>query len=448
MDTSVFEKPRADFMRVDERGFELEYQPMANKVAEHLGALFYQNVFHEGDALSHRQLCNWVGAAAVRLIPDTSMRQWSTSVDDRQELEDVLWAKAIWSLVHVLPIGFMVTKRQFQAQGYTWNPALAPLRQSTTASNSNRLFSGFPISQAVYLKLFPEALESKFSMLTFAIIDTFSSKPNTDNPFYNAIRDALRMTLITHPYPIPYFWMDFIEAFFAHNPHDMQRFKASMTRLKPQEAVSFSHHQTQQTETPQEASPVEPEEKQAEPKIETPTPTPSDTAKAPSQSSQVSNDAPVPQSNVYEQEQAFHREALREMYASWGQNNDRNVQQSLLRDIVLYWGKVTSEKVQSGKFPVNAPSAFAYVTEDHGVFITEGGLKRMLGLVNDPQVDWQSWMEHAGLIEQYAAEIKASNRVITVDAWLLRPRVQSFFIPDLDTYSPSEVFSVKYETAS
>jgi hypothetical protein len=57
-------------------------------------------------------------------------------------------------------------------------------------------------------------------------------------------------------------------------------------------------------------------------------------------------------------------------------------------------------------------------------------------------------MEHAGLIEQYAAEIKASNRVITVDAWLLKPRVQSFFIPDLDTYSPSEVFSVKYETAS
>ena len=78
-------------------------------------------------------------------------------------------------------------------------------------------------------------------MLTFALIDTFSSRPNTDNPFYNGIRDAIRMTLIRYPYPIPFFWRDFIEAFFSHNSHDLIKFNAAMKQLSPSDSIDINH---------------------------------------------------------------------------------------------------------------------------------------------------------------------------------------------------------------
>ena len=451
MAENVFEKPRADFVRVDEAGFDHEFSPITQKVSEHLGELFFQNVFEEGTAVSHSQLCNWIGATAVRLIPDTSMRQWSTTIDDRQELEDLLWSKAVWSLVHVLPVGFMVSNRQFHAQGYRWNPALAPLRRATTASNSNRIFSGFPISQAVYLKLFPETLESPFSMLTFAIIDTFSSKPNTDNPFYNAIRDAIRMTLISHPYSIPYFWLDFIHAFFAHNPHDLQRFQASISMLKPTNSIDIDHETKKVETTPTLSTPEpEPEPEPEPPKVSEstekekvkPVYASAPTEKKPVQAP-IENDTPL--TDTISREEAFHRESLRELYASWGKSDDKS-QQFLLRDIVLYWAKIVSEKVQSGKFPINAPGAFAYI--NNGVFITEGGLKRMLSLVNDPDVNWQDWMIHNGLLASTPGILHTQDKDIPIKTWLLKKRVESFFVPDLDSYDTSDAFSPMEETVS
>lgn len=457
MTENVFEKPRADFVRVDETGFDHEFKPITEKVSEHLGELFIQNVFEEGTTLSHSQLCNWIGATAVRLIPDTSMRQWSTSIDDRQELEDLLWSKAVWTLVHVLPVGFMVSNRQFHAQGYRWNPALAPLRRATKASNSNRIFSGFPISQAVYLKLFPETLESPFSMLTFAIIDTFSSKPNTDNPFYNAIRDAIRMTLISHPYRIPYFWLDFIHAFFAHNPHDLQKFQASMSMLKPTNSIDIDHDTKKVEPSPSPSSPepvpvpVPESESESEPHKMTELPpkevvkpafssTPPET-----KSAQLDYENDDPSANTAPSEEAFHRESLRKLYASWGKSDDKS-QQLLLRDIVLYWAKIVSEKVQSGKFSINAPGAFAYIND--GVFITEGGLKRMLSLVNDPDVNWHDWMIHNGLLSSSSGILHTQAKDIPIKTWLLKKRVESFFVPDLDSYDASDVFSSSEETVS
>lgn len=445
MSDSIFERPRPDFMRVDDRGFDTEFKPIAAKVERHLGRLFHQNVFEEGDALSHRYLCNWIGATAVRLIPDTSMRQWSVTIDDQKELADLLWSKAIWTLVHVLPIGFIVARHRFGSQGYAWNPALGPLRDSATATNSNRLFAGFPISQAVMLRLFPEMLESPHAMLTFALIDAFSSKPNTDNPFYNAIRDAIRMTLIRHPYQIPYFWRDFIEAFFAYNPHDLQLFKASMTRLTPSEANRFAnpvddHDKGSDAATEQSVErPVS--MPPAEPVITAPVQAMTPDLKASSTPPEKPQMPPLNVTVSPNAEQQFHRESLAELYVSWGRSDTPEKQARSMRDIILYWAKITSEKVQSGKFPVNAPSAFAYIQDD--VFITEGGLKRMLALVDDAKIDWQKWMEHAGLIEPVQALVATENKMLEINAWRLRDRVRTFFIPDFDIYTNSDVFRLK-----
>ncbi len=435
MQASVFEKPRGDFIRMEDKGYDTELKPIVEKVDAHLGNLFYQNVFEEGQTLSHSQLAMWIGQTAVKLIPDTSMRQWSTTIDDQKELEETLWSRAVWMLVHILPVGFIVARHRFTNQGYSWNPALKALRKSATASNSNRLFSGMPISQSVMHKLFPDVIESEHAMLTFAIINTFADKPNSDNPFYNAIRDAIRMTLIRHPYPIPYFWRDFIEAFLSYNPQDLMAFQAAQSKLSRSD-VPFNHQEQERPEmTDSDAEPAPIPQPAAQPaKVES-----VPIAVTPPS---LSEPVPAPVESVQIKESQFHKEALAELYASWGQYASEPKRQAIcLRDIVLYWSKIVSEKVQSGQFPVNSASAFAYVTES-GVYITEGGMIRMLKLVDDNLINWQDWMVHSGLLLPDDGVIRAKTKQIELKVWKIRDRVASNFIPDLETFSPSDVFNV------
>lgn len=447
MNKSVFEQPRPDFMRVDDKGFEQEFKPIAQKIESHLGSLYTQNVFEDGDTLSHQQLCTWVGATAVKLIPDTSMRQWSVSIDDQFELADILWAKTIWTLVHVLPIGFIVSKHRFGNSGYSWNPALSALRNSVSATNSNRLFSGFPISQAVLHKLFPEYLESPHSMLSFALIDTFASRPNTDNPFYNGIRDAIRMTLIRYPYPIPYFWREFIEAFFSHNPHDLMKFNAAMKQLSPSESVKIDHENSavQNSETETE-SPSLYQLSEDSTEVEEHTSVAIKPVVAVEHDSSLAtptknSEAPRKELN---REKQFHQEILSENYVLWGKSDEPTDQAQYMREIILYWGKIVSEKVQSGKFNINSPSAFAYIYSKN-IYITEGGLKRMLALVDDEHTDWVSWMCHVGLLAPVDGTLTAQDSTVPIKTWQLRERVNQYFVPDLMSYSNSDVFLPKAE---
>lgn len=457
MNKSVFEQPRPDFMRVDDKGFEQEFKPIAQKVEKHLGSLYTQNVFEDGDTLSHQQLCTWVGATAVKLIPDTSMRQWSVSIDDQFELSDILWAKTIWTLVHVLPIGFIVSKHRFGNSGYSWNPALSGLRNSVSATNSNRLFSGFPISQAVLHKLFPEHLDSSHSMLTFALIDTFSSRPNADNPFYNGIRDAIRMTLIRYPYPIPFFWRDFIEAFFSHNSHDLIKFNASMKQLKPSDSIDINHdiHASTPSETLVEASEtsvkdidnngpteIKPESQVTNRSTDAVSSSPKTPPNKPIMNVQDTT-KPLSRAHITE-EQRFHQEILSEHHSQWAKADTPNKEAEYMREIILYWGKIVTEKVQSGKFSINSPSAFAYVASGN-VYVTEGGVKRMLSLVNDTQTNWLDWMIHIGLLQAVDGTLTTSDTTMPIATWQLRERVKQYFIPDLKLYLDSDVFSPKTE---
>ena len=82
------------------------------------------------------------------------------------------------------------------------------------------------------------------------------------------------------------------------------------------------------------------------------------------------------------------------------------------------------------------------------MFITEGGLKRMLSLVNDPDVNWHDWMIHNGLLSSSSGILHTQAKDIPIKTWLLKKRVESFFVPDLDSYDASDVFSSSEETVS
>lgn len=219
--------------------------------------------------------------------------------------------------------------------------------------------------------------------------------------------------------------------------------------LKPTNSIDIDH-ETKKVETTPTLSTPEPEPEPEPPKVSEstekekvkPVYASAPTEKKPVQAP-IENDTPL--TDTISREEAFHRESLRELYASWGKSDDKS-QQFLLRDIVLYWAKIVSEKVQSGKFPINAPGAFAYI--NNGVFITEGGLKRMLSLVNDPDVNWQDWMIHNGLLASTPGILHTQDKDIPIKTWLLKKRVESFFVPDLDSYDTSDAFSPMEETVS
>ena len=156
--------------------------------------------------------------------------------------------------------------------------------------------------------------------------------------------------------------------------------------------------------------------------------------------------APLPRPHISE-EQRFHQEILSEHHIQWAKEDTPNKEAHYMREIILYWGKIVTEKVQSGKFGVNAPSAFAYIASNN-VYITEGGVKRMLSLVNDTQINWLDWMCHIGLLNRADGTLTTSDTTIPLVTWQLRERVKQYFIPDIELYSDSDVFSPKTELVS
>ena len=157
----------------------------------------------------------------------------------------------------------------------------------------------------------------------------------------------------------------------------------------------------------------------------------------------VHNKAPLPRPHISE-EQRFHQEILSEHHIQWAKADTPNKEAQYMREIILYWGKIVTEKVQSGKFSINSPSAFAYIASNN-VYITEGGVKRMLSLVNDTQTNWLDWMIHIGLLQRIDGTLTTSDTTVPLVTWQLRTRVKQYFIPDLEVYSDSDVFSPKTE---
>ena len=66
----------------------------------------------------------------------------------------------------------------------------------------------------------------------------------------------------------------------------------------------------------------------------------------------------------------------------------------------------------------------------------------MLKLVDDNLINWQDWMVHSGLLLPDDGVIRAKTKQIELKVWKIRDRVASNFIPDLETFSPSDVFNV------
>ena len=212
------------YMPVTEQEFKDDYLADREKVAGWVGKLFEQNVFDKELSLSHEQLSLWVGSYAMDLMSESSYRSWT--FDDYKD--KTKWTRIIWRLVHIYPLGFLISKFKFsKGDGErTWNPAVESFTAfskgyTVMISPSNRYIHGSTISQAMYQEVFGgvDDFEDNNSIM-LAVFDAFSARPNPDNPLFASLRRAIKKTLYITPYKVPYFWYSFLDHLYGSIPNE------------------------------------------------------------------------------------------------------------------------------------------------------------------------------------------------------------------------------------
>lgn len=223
---------------VDLKTHEETYVKDLNLVIEYFGFIAIQNRYFDLKSLSHEQLVYKVGSEAMNLLSGTSFKYWT---DDLSILKKGIWPRLVWRLSAVYALGFIFENysvRDSNPLGPVWNPALSSItkfnvNQKVYFHSSNRSISGSSISQAIFMKLFPEYFEDDFSpMISLAIMDVFSASPNKDNPLFVVLKKAMKKQLIKDYFPIPFFWDLFIFHVFNDSPDDIVLYNQMKTKTQ------------------------------------------------------------------------------------------------------------------------------------------------------------------------------------------------------------------------
>lgn len=343
---NVFNVVLPKFSGLEESFFEDTFGPSRTVVQNQIGDLFIQNRFNDEHTLSHAQLTIWLGQYAMYSIPNTSYRFWA---DTSAYTDDLPWKLAVWRLIHILPIGHAFANHAFKINDLTsWNPLQQPACRGIEVKGSNRPLYPNTISQGLFHKLFPDYFESESPMFISALLDVFAPSPNRDNPFYIAVRNTIRITLIKSPYPIPYFWHQFILSFLSQSETDLKMyrdkdksFSNGFDDLQPlTDTVSGAHTDIKLPPNTEQSVPTKPSGESASPLLHT---------------------------------------LLQDINLDVSDNPDYDKITALLNEI----GSLVSQKIDSGDFPINAPGAFAHKINNKMYINYPTGIQRIHSLLGD-----------------------------------------------------------------
>lgn len=255
----------SEFIHVSDQEFENIFQADRAIVQTHFGKVVKQRSFLNQRCLSHLEASNFYAGYCMHSMMTTSFRFWSSDSNNSKDVK--IWTRLVWQLAHVYPLGFLFSKYRFGNQvNESWNPLKKSASQFDRSERfayqpSNRILSGAPLSQALYLKLFPDMPASLTSMQLFSLMDVFSSNPNTDNPLYVALRNALRHTIFKYGYPVPFFWEQYIEHLLLQSPDDLalyEQYKESVVEQDVSNVAQFRNAVSATQDSSDNPTPTEP----------------------------------------------------------------------------------------------------------------------------------------------------------------------------------------------
>lgn len=406
--TNVFEQVPPHFSGVDEAGFKDMFQSISDIVHSHVGELYVQNHFYNEATLSHKQLVNWIGGYALHTINDTSFRYWSES-DNNHDASP--WAQCIWKIINVYALGFALANHSFKYnRNVSWNPVCEPVKMAPTISVSNRRLSGSNIAQALFHRLFPEYFDTNNPMMTFAIVDMFSTSPNKDNPLYVAFRRAVKGALLAYPYPIPYFWRTAIDYLLLSSPAD-----AKVYQIKFQDMLlvdDFAVHDMPfdaAKEAPlKEASSVEAPYVEFEAQAPSTQTLPSDISAAEMASVQP----------VFSSEYSISKEVAcdGQMYQKAFESPTDPAHADLIKTFLNRLSEQVKKKVISGEFRINGRGAFAHRVDNHFYLTYPIAVERMYDLLPDMGIvqsisiqAFKDFLEQTGALKITSAQINTTK---------------------------------------
>lgn len=413
---SAFEKIPQHFKPAHERIMKRDFSGDFKKIQDHIGIIFdSKNI--DGPSLSHAELATWIGSYAMVNIGYTSYKNWVETVS--QQWEET-FCRVVWRLVAVMPLGYAFANHSLKSlSNRSFNPIVESIddfNQSgrLTSKKSNRHLDGAAISQGIYSKIFGQDNEFLSSQLEFAIYDAFSRTPNSDNPFYVAIRNAIRATLVQNPYPVPYFWRGFMFHFLSQSPQDLQALDYAMkNRSKDSRRFELADaiRKVDDTEGPIELSDSDIE------------------------ASVNDSISPVPEeafSNKPKQDVSEYSER-----ASFLEQQEEELPLPKIEELVINFGDHVRKNIESGEYAFNAPKSVMHRVENTLCFVYPNPFHDALndflnahGLDARLKVKIEQELTKLNVIRVVDAQINAPTKIIPIKLAQVNPGAEKYFASD------------------
>lgn len=202
---------------VNSENIQNEYMKDLEHLRVQIGDRFFSNYSEDGNELiQHDDLVRCLGAEALRIVEDTSYRFWSEK-PDQSYLE---WSRLVWRFMLTAPLGYLSSHKQVTNYSgkQTWCPSFITLKEfgGVRVSDSNRKLSGSHLGLGMYMKIFPDFLNSNTcGQMMSAVVDAFDFNSSNDNPIRIASKRGIKRALSKiRDKAIPYWWIDFINEFF------------------------------------------------------------------------------------------------------------------------------------------------------------------------------------------------------------------------------------------
>lgn len=421
--STVFSEVFPRFSGLEESYFNDAFKPSSDAIANQVGDLFFQNRFFEQSTLSHKQLGCWLGQYAMYTMPNTSYRFWA---DMDAYNDDLPWKLAVWRLIHILPLGHAFADNAFRVNDIlSWNPLQKPAPRGLSVSGSNRPLYPNSISQGIFHKLFPEYFEQPSAMFLNAILDVFAPSPNRDNPFYIAIRDSIRTTVVRSPYPLPFFWDKFITQFLSKSEIDIAKYIKSKTNsIETQDfdlsAIDYDE-QLQSNDSFSENS----SENNNEPTQET-----TSVSTEPNQTQQPTSATSL----------------LNDLVLKTDFTNVKTPDYEHVTRLLNEIGALVSQNIETGAYPINAPSAFAHKVDNKFYIVYPSGIKKIQTLLGDTvsAMTLDAYFKGLALIVSRQAYLTTpSSNVIDIDLVELHQQFVPAFFPEFESLPNNKNITIK-----
>lgn len=179
-----------------------------------------------------------IGSEAIKIIEDTSYRNWNETVDDKLPI----WQRLVWRFSLMSFIGYIIENHHvhFGKTNWSWDPGRENIGGKNASDlkikSSGRYLNPCLANVSTYLRVFSDSYTFSGAMQGQAMIDAFDPNGSRVNPIRNAFKRAAKKSLYSiRVETLPLWWKRVLNDYGILEEFDKER-----NEERPNDNVEFN----------------------------------------------------------------------------------------------------------------------------------------------------------------------------------------------------------------